>query len=601
MDNKELRVIKKPLELRAAKGDDGAVSFSGYVFEWGAESDDLGGFRETITKGAASAWLASPTKNLFAILDHSKEVRNVLGDMETGTLKLFEDDRGLGFVIQAGPTTGAQDAAVVVGRNRVGMSFAFICGKQQWETKPDGSRLRTISEFRELDDISIVVDAAYKSSDVTVARRSLEEAIELEKRAATETAKPDAPVLLVALLATLRAMQVFYHSAHWQASGANAYGTHLLFERLYLGVLDQIDTLGEKLVGLFGSGVVDASAIAAAVPGQIGSWAGDDNLARGIAAETALQASIRETYDTLKASDQLPAGLDDFLLSVADDHDTNLYLLTQAAKPAEEPTEPRSKPENEEMETRPSVEFLRRQLDQADMEFRCCGESPMSSERREEPTHDQLAYQAHRATERAMDAKFGTGAPSRALELNAAEAHAAAAKSAKQEKREAAQTFHEAASAMHQAASGDDYASDYLNGTSYRASAQKAEVERRDNPNHHADGKFHDGSPENILAAAQGKLLKAEKRHGTACEAFRSVVTEKGEEHDDAVAAKAKWQEARAAHQSAIEAADACMADVTTAHESRCAEHRAILADQKKKFASPEYANPAGATAAPVM
>ena len=187
MENREIRVIKKPVELRAAKADDGSITFSGYVFEWNTLSDDLGGFFETIRKGAASKWLANPPHNLFAVLDHAKEVRNVLGDLDTKTLRLFEDDRGLGFAIDAGPTTGAQDAAIVVGRNRVGMSFAFVKGLDAWTANADGTRLRTISEFADLEDISIVVDAAYKSSDVTVAKRSLEEAIEVERRAAQQT------------------------------------------------------------------------------------------------------------------------------------------------------------------------------------------------------------------------------------------------------------------------------------------------------------------------------------------------------------------------------------------------------------------------------
>lgn len=180
MDQKEIRVIRKPLELRATAGDDGGSVFSGYVYKFAARSGDLGGFVETIAKGAAAKWLAAPSKNLFAILDHEKNICNVLGDLESKTLALAEDDVGLRFEIHAGPTTAARDAAVVVGRNPVGMSFAFVKGIDRWSILPDGTRLRELLEFADLDDISIVVDAAYKSSDVTVAKRGLQEAIDAD-------------------------------------------------------------------------------------------------------------------------------------------------------------------------------------------------------------------------------------------------------------------------------------------------------------------------------------------------------------------------------------------------------------------------------------
>ena len=76
------------------------------MLEWDSLSEDLGGFRETVKKGAFAGWLAKPPHNLFAVLDHEKEVRNVLGDLETKTLSLVEDDRGLAFTIDAGPTSG---------------------------------------------------------------------------------------------------------------------------------------------------------------------------------------------------------------------------------------------------------------------------------------------------------------------------------------------------------------------------------------------------------------------------------------------------------------------------------------------------------------
>jgi len=320
----EKRVIHRPAELRSAAADDGGHVFQGYVFEWDTKSQDLGGFRETIKKGATQKALANP-KNLFAILDHEKKVQNVLGDRDSGTLKLFEDERGLAFTINAGPTQAAKDAAVVAGRNNIGMSFAFICGKQTWSLDADGSRLRTITEFKELDDLSLVVDAAYASSDVTVAKRSIEEAIESEKRAVAEQQEierreavaietPDFLPRLQSLLALLRGLHWLYYSAHWQAAGPNFYGQHLLFERLYGGLPDEFDTLAEKLVARNGESSVAPVLIMAITQAWVAKWCPDSitPIAALIAGENDLQATIRSLYDDMQAAGQLTAGLDDF-------------------------------------------------------------------------------------------------------------------------------------------------------------------------------------------------------------------------------------------------------------------------------------------------
>jgi uncharacterized protein len=145
----------------------GGDVFFGHAVPFDSESEDVGGFLEVVRRGAFAKALAS-SDNIFAILDHDKKVTNVLGSTGSGTLQLVEDEEGLAFIIQASDTQAAQDAAKVVRQNRIGVSFAFVCGRQNWTTKPDGTRLREILEVSSLEEISLVVDPAYKSSDVSV-------------------------------------------------------------------------------------------------------------------------------------------------------------------------------------------------------------------------------------------------------------------------------------------------------------------------------------------------------------------------------------------------------------------------------------------------
>lgn len=55
----------------------------------------------------------------------------------------------------------------------------------------------------------------------------------------------------------LETAYLFYQSAHWQTAGSAFYADHLLFQRLYEGIRDEIDSLGEKMVGVYDSKHVD--------------------------------------------------------------------------------------------------------------------------------------------------------------------------------------------------------------------------------------------------------------------------------------------------------------------------------------------------------
>jgi DNA-binding ferritin-like protein len=55
---------------------------------------------------------------------------------------------------------------------------------------------------------------------------------------------------LAVWLAFLRALGMIHHSHHWQTMGKSFYGDHLLYERFYKAIQDEVDTVGEKVIGL---------------------------------------------------------------------------------------------------------------------------------------------------------------------------------------------------------------------------------------------------------------------------------------------------------------------------------------------------------------
>jgi len=136
--------------------------------------------------------------------------------------------------------------------------------------------------------------------------------------------------ILQDLLSLLKAQDWNYQTTHWQVEGDDYYGNHLLFQRLYEALDEEIDTLGEKIVAYFGADKVNSPDIITKTHEWIDKWKGTDNFVkRAILSEEDMQKMFKASYDALKERDDLSLGLDDFLMATANAHETNLYLLGQ--------------------------------------------------------------------------------------------------------------------------------------------------------------------------------------------------------------------------------------------------------------------------------
>lgn len=136
--------------------------------------------------------------------------------------------------------------------------------------------------------------------------------------------------LLKETLAILRGIQWLLLTFHWQSKGPNAYQNHVLFERLYGNLGGQIDDLAEKLVGYYGNEAVDHNDSINRSQKWLAGWKGENIIDVALQAEKQLQAVLRRTYDTMKQKKELSLGLDDYLMALANSHETHLYLLGQA-------------------------------------------------------------------------------------------------------------------------------------------------------------------------------------------------------------------------------------------------------------------------------
>ena len=165
----EKRVLRA--QFRAKKREDGSTVLTGMPIVYNKRSEDLGGFVEIISPGAAA--LALKKSDIRALYGHNADSLLPLGRTSAGTLRAKETKNGVEIEIDPPDTQFANDLLTAIDRGDIqDMSFAFTVKDDTWETK-DGQEVRTIHKIEELFDVSFVAFPAY--SDTTVALRNLEQ------------------------------------------------------------------------------------------------------------------------------------------------------------------------------------------------------------------------------------------------------------------------------------------------------------------------------------------------------------------------------------------------------------------------------------------
>ncbi len=160
----ERRVLNGQSELRVNRADDGSATIFGYAAVFDSLSDDLGGFRETIKRGAFRKSIAGGA-DVRALVGHDSS--KILGRSSAGTLRVKEDRHGLSYEIDVPDTSAGRDIATSIERGDVsGSSFQFRTIEDRWRTV-DGEEQRELVEV-ELIDVSPVTYPAYPATDVAL-------------------------------------------------------------------------------------------------------------------------------------------------------------------------------------------------------------------------------------------------------------------------------------------------------------------------------------------------------------------------------------------------------------------------------------------------
>ena len=169
-------------ELRSV--NDG-LEFRGYAAVFNSQSEDLGGFRETIMPGAFSRSVNAAKnggKDIKMFLNHNQDV--VLDSTRARTLRLTEDERGLLAEATLPDSTWGHPVAEAIRRGDISaMSFGFSVAKNGDSWTPDHTQ-RTLHEVRLFEVSPVTGWPAYSATNASV--RTLIDSIDWEDEDAAQ-------------------------------------------------------------------------------------------------------------------------------------------------------------------------------------------------------------------------------------------------------------------------------------------------------------------------------------------------------------------------------------------------------------------------------
>lgn len=136
------------------------------------------------------------------------------------------------------------------------------------------------------------------------------------------------------LLGLLRGLEMVHTAHHWQTSGEDYYGDHLLFERLASKISDEIDTVAEKIVGVdeleltnYFAQLQNAKAFLDLLGGK-----GDSLAKESFRFELTFVVAAETVMGILEKDGLLTRGLEQALGDILDAHEKNIYLLKQRTR-----------------------------------------------------------------------------------------------------------------------------------------------------------------------------------------------------------------------------------------------------------------------------
>lgn len=196
---------KEKIEIRRIDNafEENGRTIQGRAIVFESLSNDLGGFKEIIKRGAISQELVD-SSDVFARTNHSDDYILARCNKGKGSLQLELREDGLYYSFEAPNTEKGNELVEHIRRGEISQSsFAFMVanepGAERW-TKVDGETVREIYKISYLGDVAPVFSPAYTETSVSL--RALDKAKEMneeepKEEEVTETVENDTPTEVI--------------------------------------------------------------------------------------------------------------------------------------------------------------------------------------------------------------------------------------------------------------------------------------------------------------------------------------------------------------------------------------------------------------------
>lgn len=198
--------------------------------------------------------------------------------------------------------------------------------------------LRKLRKNAESDEIEEIADSIETSSSKTPFLKDLKKVEDSNVLNNQFNEDSNLYSALESILFNIKAMEVWFHGAHHVTGGIGFAGDHInLYSKIYEDISDDFDSAVEKAVGLLNEDIACPKSIMSGANKIIASFETPCGKSSNDIAKIGLEIisdyifSLTEIYNSLKDSESLTLGLDDFIMSMANDYEEILYLLKQRA------------------------------------------------------------------------------------------------------------------------------------------------------------------------------------------------------------------------------------------------------------------------------
>ena len=135
--------------------------------------------------------------------------------------------------------------------------------------------------------------------------------------------------IIIKILAYQRSLAIYYKTAHWQSKGSLFYSDHLLFDRLHNSVQEEIDTVAEKGIGLTSDISVVNPVTHLKLVSEVMEKMPTENNENIDYAKSALSLEKQFLSFLEEVGKEGSLGFQNMVGGIADNHETNVYLLNQ--------------------------------------------------------------------------------------------------------------------------------------------------------------------------------------------------------------------------------------------------------------------------------